>query len=768
MNYDFRTLCPHDFEALSRDLLSAKFAVDFEIFAPGRDGGIDLISEDNDESSRIVQCKHMRKSSISQLKAKLKSEKHKIESLAPDFYLVSTSKSLTKKNKDEILSLLAPHLKQRDHIFGNEQLNALLREFPNIERSHVKLWAASAEVMKRLIKAEVFKQSEAFVKRAEKKALLYVPSVHFGEALQRLKKDRVLVISGPPGIGKTTLAELLALESVRDGYEVYEVSSDIEDAWGTLGEAKQLFIYDDFLGQNTLDGGELNKNEAQRILNLIERMNSDSNLRLILTTRDYILQHARRSNRGLRDSTFDFLRYPISPEGYSRTIRAKMLFNHIYHSSATESQRRSMADRESYLRIVDHKNFNPRHISDITKRAVRNGCEDLGLYYGELLEKPEEIWGGPFRNDLGNDEKRILFLLATYSYHAPLKLIKEQFLVMSGDEFPVAGFHQALSTLEDNFVSHGPKHGSHSVWFCNPSIKDFVRGEIAAEGKPLLRKLLSSCLDFEQCVYLGEQILGEEPVTVSDYQDLLSAKLKCLFSDGHSPYIIPFGFFSRSFRWLGNEKPGARVPLSSRTRRVGRFISDHCLEERLPDFEARIAKMCTIPSLLCRQGLRTLESLDSLDELFPGFSFVNLKREIASTLRNEVLGHLNDEEAFSAYVELSKRYEGFIEQDRETLIHALREDGVPKLFGEGRAIQPPEDVVEDLAESITKLADCLGIRDSIVDPWPIAQSIVEQAREDEEEDESGDEEEEYAYQMAEEEMELSELDHIFAAIVERE
>ncbi|MCA9797100.1 MAG: hypothetical protein KC910_35060 [Candidatus Eremiobacteraeota bacterium] len=37
--YDFKTLSPHDFEALCRDLLSKELGFELEIFAPGPDEG---------------------------------------------------------------------------------------------------------------------------------------------------------------------------------------------------------------------------------------------------------------------------------------------------------------------------------------------------------------------------------------------------------------------------------------------------------------------------------------------------------------------------------------------------------------------------------------------------------------------------------------------------------------------------------------------------------------------------------------------------------
>jgi MoxR-like ATPase len=55
----------------------------------------------------------------------------------------------------------------------------------------------------------------------------YVQSSSFERARALLRKERVIVIAGQPGIGKTTLARLLAADAVLDRYEPIEVSNDV-------------------------------------------------------------------------------------------------------------------------------------------------------------------------------------------------------------------------------------------------------------------------------------------------------------------------------------------------------------------------------------------------------------------------------------------------------------------------------------------------------------------------------------------------------------
>jgi hypothetical protein len=56
-DYDFRSLSPHDFELLCRDLLQKRIGVALESFTMGRDSGIDFRYR-SASVDLIVQCKH--------------------------------------------------------------------------------------------------------------------------------------------------------------------------------------------------------------------------------------------------------------------------------------------------------------------------------------------------------------------------------------------------------------------------------------------------------------------------------------------------------------------------------------------------------------------------------------------------------------------------------------------------------------------------------------------------------------------------------------
>lgn len=150
MNYDFATLSFTDFEALSRDLLGRELGVRFEAFPEGADDGMDG-RHATAEGDVILQAKHYLRSGASKLKSKMKSERAAIDALAAERYFLTTSASLTPMAKAELAKVIGPSLKSPGDILGPDDLNALLRKYPDIEQAHPKLWQQSTGVMKAVL-----------------------------------------------------------------------------------------------------------------------------------------------------------------------------------------------------------------------------------------------------------------------------------------------------------------------------------------------------------------------------------------------------------------------------------------------------------------------------------------------------------------------------------------------------------------------------------------------------------------------------------------
>src|ERR1051325_3167350 len=284
--YDFRTLSPIDFEELVRDLLQAELGLRMESFGPGRDLGIDFRFATVDGKA-IVQAKHYLDSGVDALVRKARQENQKVLKLAPARYLFATSAALTQASQIKLQRAMPDAPLAEDDIFGREDLNNLLRRHPEIELKHFKLWLASAAVLERILHSGMYNRTEAEMEIIRDMVPKFVHNDSVSAAEKVLARTGALIISGEPGVGKTTLARLLLWLHAEQDWRI-SVIDDIKEAFeiNTEGENRLIF-FDDFLGQVRLSM-DLVRGTDQRFLPFLHKVRANKNIRFILTTRDYI------------------------------------------------------------------------------------------------------------------------------------------------------------------------------------------------------------------------------------------------------------------------------------------------------------------------------------------------------------------------------------------------------------------------------------------------------------------------------------------------
>ena len=283
-DYDFTTLSPYDFELLCRDLLQKELNIRLQTFTSGRDRGIDLRYAPAYNGALIVQCKHYGRSPVSSLLHSLRiNELPKVQDLSPRRYILATSLGLTPDNVDTIAGLFRPYCQSRQDIYGRQDLNNLLGKYPDIEKAHLKLWLTSLHVLERVLHNAIYVQSALDREEIHTKLKVYVSIGSLQRAAETLRNTHTCIITGIPGIGKTTLAQILLTWYLMDDWEVVTVRQNITEALTRFSHdpnAKQIFWYDDFLGQVSL-GDKLAKNEDKIILQLIASVANHANRRFI-------------------------------------------------------------------------------------------------------------------------------------------------------------------------------------------------------------------------------------------------------------------------------------------------------------------------------------------------------------------------------------------------------------------------------------------------------------------------------------------------------
>lgn len=485
--YDFSVLSPLDFEELVRDLLQAEENIRLESFGPGRDLGIDFRFASPTGSALVVQAKHY-PSGFDSLLTAARREDAKVLALKPGRYILATSVSLSPERKNKLIAALPSAPLAPGDILGREDLNNLLGRHPTIERQHLKLWLAGTAVLERIVHSGLYNRTEAELEEVDRIVPRFVDNKSVPKALAILETQGSLVVSGEPGVGKSTLARMLIWAHAHDGWQI-TVIDDISDAF-TLkhGDEPQLVFFDDFLGQVALTPDWI-RTVDQRLPPFLRRARTSPNLRFVMTTRDYILNQARQRSDKLGSPDLRLSEFVLNVGAYTRSVRARILFNHIFFSDLGEADRQALLADDFYLRIINHRNYNPRLISLLTSREfLAINPQPVRELVVAVLDDPSVLWDKPYRQHIDQDG-RALMLAVLFNSPQVLRLTLEASFarICAALGYPTskadlkARFRASLQALEGSVLAIE----GQIVRFGNPGVRDFLQRAVAADGQVL-------------------------------------------------------------------------------------------------------------------------------------------------------------------------------------------------------------------------------------------------------------------------------------------
>jgi hypothetical protein len=714
--YDFKQLSPADFEDLTRDLLQKHWKVRLEAFKNGRDTGIDLRYAALPGRSLIVQCKHFVGSNLTKLLRELRTnEMPKVVRLAPDRYVLATSLPLNPADKDKIRMTMSPYIRATGDVFGADDLNNLLRLHSEIETQHFKLWLSSTDVLERVLNNAAKVQTDFNVDRIRRAIPLYVQTNSYSRALDILDKQKFVIISGVPGIGKTTLAEILLFAHLESGYKPVVIGSDLRDARTLFRkEAQQIFYFDDFLGDTFLGNrfDFLGKKEDAVLLEFMDMVRESKHARLILTAREHILRYAFQISERFqrRVGALSDHRCILELSDYTLVVRGRILYNHIYFSDLPFLFKNELLKNEFYFHILKHRNFNPRLVEWLSKYTNLKTLSPSS-YQSEVkrvLDNPEQLWQIAFEQQISEASRSVLLALYSLGGTAHLHELEEVWGELHQSraqrhnwKTAAEEWRQSLQELESSFLTFENREAS----FVNPSVKDFLDSKLVSDSEHLDDLLYAAC-KFDQIVHVWALATSEKGLGLQAHLGKSSKQLRCAINSNLSkPYEEISGPGSGSHVHVSriiDARPEVRL-------RTLLSISEHSKAmvdwEMIVSYAQEIVRFWHEESPDCATAVHILEMLaQSADDR-------SLKLALHDLLKSSLLKALLHRESSSSLATIVEFARGngtrWTKLDQDMLAEAF-EKYLENEFHDELAESDTEEELRELSTHLDSIADLCG------------------------------------------------------------
>lgn len=422
----------------------------------------------------------------------------------------------------------------------------------------------------------------------------------------------MIVISGEPGVGKTTMAYLLALTYLQpDNLDGFVWANSIHDVYAMLeDEQKQVIILDDFWG-SIFHGDYARRNDENRLDKLIKRIiQYDGKKRLILTTREYILQQGLQKHPSLKE-TLDQYALICTMEEYGKDEKASILFHHLYASNLDYEYVDYLFAKCDW--IVNHQNYNTRVLATFLDKEP---CKEYSPqeYYEELcdyFDNPSTFWKSIFV-DLSQEAQIVAMLLLISS--TPMRLSDmsycyQKYIHDCTHRSMVKNLGDTISELEKTMIKSFYSEDEEDILlkFNMPAVQDFVYQHIEENSEQYIPEILQCCAFYNQLHFLLEHKSMKCSKRVSDliieqcilhYRDYGDS---CIEYYGNWNWEVDIkaerGYLHRSFHLLRCCEPERHPTLFDFLETQ---IKDYCLTMGSGDLEAQYADLHNLPDIIVR------------------------------------------------------------------------------------------------------------------------------------------------------------------------
>jgi hypothetical protein len=411
-------------------------------------------------------------------------------------YMLLTNAPLSAALRRKIEAILIESLPEcKVHSFGESDICDFLDNRPNLRRAFPQLLSIRDldELIGTVLDRESMNRSRAAIEQARETCAVFVPTSAFERAWDVLREHNFVVLEGPPEMGKTAIARMIALTQASLGWEAIVCDGPSDLFQRLKDDKKQVFIADDAFGRTEYDPTRGRRWE-QRLDAVLHSL--DSKHWLIWTSRKHILERALRA-MDLQEHARNFPSPgAVLVDAGDLDLREKALILYRHARGADLEHKARAIVRSTARALVQNADFTPERI----RRFVDEDLPDLALPSNAIKSNTRahatlcERINSAIRNPTQRMRKTFAALPAAHKWFL-ISLLEaadsEQASVFASyesycplDERQPAP--EVFDELRESFVT-----GEEDIDWMHPSYRDLVIDELSADAG-LQHEFLSS------------------------------------------------------------------------------------------------------------------------------------------------------------------------------------------------------------------------------------------------------------------------------------
>lgn len=408
----------------------------------------------------------------------------------PEHLIADQLLVITNLDSDQIGALLRAQAFTRHRdltVIGPSELSAGIDRHPTIRAALPSV--LGLRDLTELIAPRALARSSFDLTRARQLARVFWPTRAYDQARAVLAQHRFVVLTGPPEMGKTAIAQMLALAQLTDGWEAHDCT-DPEQVFSAFArDRRQLFIADDAFGST-----EYRADAAERWALGLGRMLPmlDQNHWLVWTSRPAPLKAGLRRVQRERHSE----RFPapgevlVDASDLEREEKTLILFRHAKSHGLSAPARPRL--RAAGLLLVEHPHFTPERIRRFVTDRLGDLPEppDLRRLIERELATPTDAMRNSFQA-LEPEHRDLLVALLD----VPAGLIGERELTVAVRRHHPGGLRRPPTELIDRLTDHFLRVTPLGIGWVHPSWRDLVIEQLATDAPARQRFLSAAGID---------------------------------------------------------------------------------------------------------------------------------------------------------------------------------------------------------------------------------------------------------------------------------